>query len=96
MCDRFLWLDLKNASPSDGDFTIVVDEASDKNSFERYVISDLSEILQTVELEARQIELNTLVESLKTISMAGMGYGVYHPFAYMGGYKAVYLLMADI
>ncbi len=95
-CEKFLWLDLKKISPSDGDFTIVVDEASHKNSFERYVIDDLAEILRTVELEARQIDLNTLVESVKTIAMAGKGYGAYHPFAYMGGYKAVYLLMADI
>jgi 5-deoxy-D-glucuronate isomerase len=53
-------------------------------------------VLRSVELEAREIDLSTLVEYVKTITMAGKGSGAYHPFAYMGGYKAVYLLMADL
>ena len=95
-CDRFLWVDLKKVSSSDVDFTILVDGSSHRGCFEKYVIGDLEDVLRSVELDAREIDLSTLVEYVKTITMAGKGSGAYHPFAYMGGYKAVYLLMADL
>ncbi len=96
-CSDYIWVDLKNIPSSEGDFTILVDGISQyEGCYSDYVIGDLEDVLEAVELEARCLDFNTLIDSIKNISTAGKGGGVYHPFAYMGGYKAVYLLMADI
>lgn len=95
-CDKFLWVDLNSISPSDADSVIVVDElAWHKTSGEGIATFDLAQAMQTTELAVRQIDLNTLAESIKAIGMARWGES-YHPYYFAGGYKPVYFLMADI
>ncbi|SDL20606.1 hypothetical protein [Pseudomonas indica] len=95
-CNRFIWVNLAKALPSDVDFTIAVNESVlYQGPYERLVIDDLEEVLRIVELEAGWIGLDIILGAVKSIVTKSRGIGGYHPFGYMGGYKPVYLLMAD-
>lgn len=95
-CNSFLWADLRKFSSDEVDLNIVVDASLDyRRLYERYLIADLDDVLSIVEFEARYIDVRDLIDFVKIITMSGKEYGEYHPFAYMGGYKAVYILLAN-
>ncbi|WP_027917484.1 MULTISPECIES: hypothetical protein [unclassified Pseudomonas] len=96
-CNRFFWVDLAKVKPSDLGFDMVIDNPlADETQDKSFVIDNLDEVLRIVEAESNLIGFDTFLESMKVIGMASRGRGAYHPLAFMGGYKAVYLLLTDV